>query len=220
MSWHDETGKEHEALEKTSDGKPLLSYRRGLSPLPYNDNALYIRTHSPEIIFWLLNAASAGIIGNIATETLKRLIGKSRKLHHDFSAKLTEREAAALKEIEENRKRDETRASGEITDLAPLPWLRDSHFIRPDRLLRDDLVELTYDTLARYRQLKGGSPARRMSEIDVFLTQSRTWAVRTRELGAESSTTVEIDLREEIRASQNEASEELAGFPVIIWPSH
>jgi hypothetical protein len=197
MPGNDETNSEQEAIKKTANGKPLLLQSEGYLPLKYDDTNLYRQSPSIEIVLWLLTAAGSGIVGNIAYDTLKRLIQNAQKLHQKW-----------LKIIEQDKQK---MMSGEF-------HLPQSSRVNPDLSLRDDLVELAYDVLARYRNLQNSGPGKLISEIDVYLTRRLTWAVVTRELRAPEWIMVEIDLSEDMKRIQYKADKEVDGFPVSIWP--
>jgi hypothetical protein len=205
-SFFDESGEQSAtSMERTADGKPLLLRRPGLSPLEYGDRMLYSRTEEVEIVLWLLSAAGSGIAGNLAYDAVKQLVEKARKGHEKFLGWFNER-----------------RRDYEKGDLSRSPlgrgWPPEPGQISPRDHLRDDLVELAYDVLARYRNMKNeGAPLRSMSEIRVFLTERMTWGVRTRELRAHRGNYVEIDLREQMEKSRYQAVGNIEEFPVRIW---
>lgn len=207
MPGDDEASPAQEAIKKTADGKPLLLQRRELAPLSYDDGGVYFRALNTEIVLWLLTAAGSGIVGNLAYDTLKRLIRDARKLHLKWMGKTRQEEQEWKKRIRQAEQ------EGIADELYP-EW---SPRVSPDFDLREDLVELAYDVLARYRNLEHSNPAHLISAIDVYRTKSSTWAVVIRELRAWQRTMVEIDLSEDMRKGDYEAVKEVGGFPVSIW---
>ena len=199
-----EKPRQHEEIEKTADGRYLLLRRPGLSPLEYGDDNLYSLEGGMETVFWLLTAAGSGVVGNLAYDALKQIIEKAR-----------EKNQKVLDRIGHwNRREELLQADYPTHRRRPA----DPALITPDRDLRDDLVEITYDVLSRYRQLgHGRSQGRFMSEISVFFTEDMTWGVRTRELRVSHGTYVEIDLREDTGNKRYRALAEIDGFPVRIW---
>lgn len=85
----DGTGIERQTVVKTPDGDPLLLRRVAFSPLRYDDQLSYLRGPEVEAVMWVLTAAGSGIIGNLATDAVKRLIKKTRTLHSKFLARLS-----------------------------------------------------------------------------------------------------------------------------------
>ena len=207
----DEASSGRRTIRKTDDGKLLLAQRPGLYPLRYDDIGLYDRGFSVEMILWLLTAAGSGIVGNVAYDLLKKLIRDAQNLHQRLM-KTVEQEKRI--EREERKKALE---QGEQAWAAERIGSRWPPKIEADRSLRDDLVELAYDTLARYKNLRRGGPKKLMSEIDVYFTENSTWAVVTRELRASKSITVEIDLSEHKAKRRYYKRSEAGGFPVGIW---
>lgn len=201
MSDKGKSSPEQGTIRKTDDGKPLLLRRSELSPLPYEDTAQYLRGPSIEIVLWLINAAGSGIVGNLAYDKLKSIIQDARKRH-----------GRSMK-FREQYEREPDEAPDPNTIYMPLP-----RRIEPDLSLRDDLVELAYDALARYKNLRRGGPDRLISEVDVYFTRSSTWAVFIRELRASRGVTVEINLQENERRNRYYDLEGADGFPVSIWP--
>ena len=179
-----EESREQQEMVTTPDGKYLLSRRRGAPPVAHGD----VRDHDPPytgvVVFWLLNAAGSGIVGTLAYDVLKQLIEKARKRSQDSIYPLL---------MQDQR--------------LPRPAR-----ITPDTSMRDDLVELAYDILARYRNYESPQEGRvgLMSQINVFLTERQTWGVLMRELRADTRSYIEIPLREDGEV----------GFPVSIWHSY
>jgi len=224
MSSYEEANEEHETIERTADGKLLVLQRRGYPPLQYGDSASCFRLASPETIMWLSNAASSGVVGNLAYDALKQLIQKARRGHRNSTPKTNDEENDEL-----NGTSGPHFSQAEVPDLlfirevtTSLPYLPpespDASPIKPDPDLRDDLVELAYDVIARFRQLKHEGSGRPVSEIDVFLTENKTWTVEIRELRIAESKIVEIDLSDDMRGMRDQTNiEGIEGFPVKIW---
>jgi hypothetical protein len=198
-------------IRKTNDGKILLAQRPGLYPLRYDDIGLYDRGLSVEMILWLLTAAGSGIVGNLAYDLLKKLIQDARNLHQELMKSVEQEKRMEREELRKALEQAEQAGAAERIGSRRPPK------IEADRSLRDDLVELTYDALARYKNLRRGDPEKLMSEIDVYFTEKSTWAVVTRELRASKSITVEIDLSEDKAQRRYYKRSEAGGFPVGIW---
>ena len=215
LSSENEISKKQWIIEKTADGRPLLLERTG-GPLPLraDDFADYFQAAIPEFVLWLLTAAGSGIVGNVAYDSVKELVKRARSKHKKFLISLSKD-----KEVNEQARKS---ASGPAA-IRPRPPVR----MKPSLNLREDLVELAYDALDVYRQLRpspvGGiseiSPVERISEINVFLTRNMTWAVAMRELGELESITVEIDLTKGMKRGSHRNVGEIDGFPVTIWPA-
>lgn len=210
MHGEGEASSEQRTIRKTDDGKMLLLRRQARYPLRYSGTGQYLRSgYNIEMILWLLTAAGSGIVGNLAYDLLKQLVQDAQNLHRRLMKSLEPEEQEERKKVLEQERQDWA---------AVRIGSRLQSEIRPDRSLRDDLVELAYDALARYKNLRHGGPHKLMSEINVYFTERSTWVVVTRELRRSRSITVEIDLNEEGARSRYYEPAEVGGFPVSIWP--
>jgi hypothetical protein len=183
-----ELGCPEESIIRLDDGRPIAATGRDYPPLDYTDRNLYSRYPWEQLVFWVLTAAASGTVGNLAYDALKRVIADGQMLHRQFLAALERHEIIP-----------EDRWPG--VAHAPRP-------IRPGRELRDRLVEIAYDVLAKRAQLEGSAPPS-LSEIDVYYTMNNTWSVSTRAVGTPSRMIVEIDLRS--------AGEVADDFTVTVW---
>jgi hypothetical protein len=186
---------EQQQATRGPNGDYIIARRRGLSPMPYGPQLPACRTDELQIIVWLLNAAASGAVGNLAYDYLKRLIEKARKGHEKFLS--------------------------EWTPLKQMPldggWPPAPERVTPDPDLRNDLVELAYDTLARYRSNGPEWHLGQMRPIDVYLTQRGTWAVEMREDKSKTRVLIEIALIEDEARRIYGTAWGVEGFPVSIW---
>ena len=74
-----------------SDGTILLQHAKALPILDYHDHVRYSRGDLAMVIVWLLPAIASGVVGNLAYDAMKRLVGKATELHRRFVDGLPER---------------------------------------------------------------------------------------------------------------------------------
>jgi hypothetical protein len=171
MSDNSGSGHQQEQVTRGPNGEYILAWRRGFSPDPYGYIKLPAsRFEELQIILWLLSAAASGVVGNLTYDYLKQLIQKARKGHKDF-----------------------------MSEWVPVPLEQRSQTperVTPDPELRDELIELAYDTIARYRSEGPEWNVGQMRPVDVYLTERKTWAIVMRETRTETRMMIEIALAE------------------------
>ena len=192
----------HEAAQdvRAPDGRLLLEVRQGVPPLEYGDTGAYLSLPSTEVVLYSLNAASTGIIGNLAYDALKQLIGQARERNHTFLQTL---------------KNMSNRGDGGVGSKEERRMSTD-RVATPDNQLRDMLITIANDALVRHQHISQGVGRKPWSDVQVALSEDHTWLVYIREAGSIRGLTVEIDLgREEVSSSG--PAVEGAGFPMRIW---
>jgi hypothetical protein len=169
-------------------------YTRGPTPLDFNDTNNYLQLPSPEIVYWLLNAAISGLVGNLTYDAIKGVIERAEQLHGLFIKLMPARRGPFV----------------ELTRLGSLDT-------DPPAELRDALITIAHETLQRYRQISPTGGKSPWSEIQVRFSRAGTWIVRLREAGEDNWTTIEIDLDKDPKATHLDGVANDDGFPVRIW---
>lgn len=188
----------------TADGRPLTITSRGWPPMLFNDRGLYAQASWTEIVLWLLNAAAAGVIGNLTHEALKDVIDQARKLHATSAVPRW----GSLASLRSSANTDGAEASS---------------LIEPSSELRDKLVKIAHDTMKRYRHISPSKGKNLWSETGVALTKQGTWRVDIREVGSQQRFVVEIDLQRTDQWNEPRADtfgtrpDDPEGFPVRIF---
>jgi hypothetical protein len=158
-------------------GQILVEYDSGLPPRAFLDR---VAADSPygllEVVVWLIEAASTGVLGNYSYDLLKKKIDSARK-----------RDARMRADTEDF---EPSRVGG---DEALMRRPSGGPLVHPDRDLRDELVALASDAMVRNGHLTN-HPSPTWSEIDVYLSENKTWIVSLREVGGNKHVDVEVDL--------------------------
>jgi hypothetical protein len=89
--------------------------------------------------------------------------------------------------------------------------------IEPDDHLRDMLILIAKETVEIHRKISPSSGTKPWSVVDVSYSESHTWNVYVREVGAKRGFTVEIDLNKTMDRQQTGLVDEEEAFPVRIW---
>ncbi|MBV1855763.1 hypothetical protein [Catellatospora tritici] len=174
--------------ETTATGEPVARWGLGIPPSDFAQPHQNFESYWQELVVWLLNASISGVVGNLAYDALETAIRRAKDLH----------------------------------DRSPLPSPQqgDVHTtdiewpVRPSNGLRDELITIAHDTLARFDHLLADFSSSALTDVDVVLSERGTWKVAFRFVGSDSWIVLEIDLAEPaVPSNENSAG----GFPVAVW---
>jgi hypothetical protein len=180
---------DQQSSERLPEGEPFIAYGHGRVPRDLGEREGHLHGPGVEVLLWILDAAAAGVLGNMSYDALKMTIVRMRTAHRLF--------------IVAHRS-------------TPVPRTDQDRVTPPTMELRDDLVMLATDALRRFQARNPPFGTGILSEVEVTLSVRGTWKVYIREVGSTSGTTVELDVRVPLdTAAVDEASDK---FVVAIWP--